>query len=357
MHIRSSWHCVHRPSAETADDLSEQEVRKHKQAALQQQLSGLRVRMEAAVQLNSSLEAPLQLSSHELLLNTALRYGHHLDVWFSELCTALAKGVPWVNAQCTVKKCLAVMPCLQQWDLLWHSIVQVQASICCSPRQHTAFIQGRNYLARPQLLCDACISKLDCSQPSSALWIIARMHDDLQCCCDGGLSCREKLLKQGRCNINAVREGIQRQQKINTIKAKQLREACWDSMAVPESRLLPVGHTSLLTGLAEYEPSQEMTARFATCHIAPVRNMPIRKLSHADAKQLQQVCCSLSGHHSARVSSVPALDCSVAVMACSCITACHDKNRGHPDYVSSWCRQKHVSRGNKQCLTWIIITQ
>ena len=42
--------------------------------ALQQQLHGLSTRMEAAIQLNSSLESQLQLSPEELMLNTVLKY-------------------------------------------------------------------------------------------------------------------------------------------------------------------------------------------------------------------------------------------------------------------------------------------
>lgn len=50
------------------------QVNEEAQVALRQQLHSLKTRMEAAIQLNSSLEPQLQLSSEELMLNTTIRY-------------------------------------------------------------------------------------------------------------------------------------------------------------------------------------------------------------------------------------------------------------------------------------------
>ena len=75
---------------------------------------------------------------------------------------------------------------------------------------------------------------------------------------------------------------------INDIKALHLKAACWDVMAVPEAQILPMGQTSLSTGLA-YDLPEEMAARFATWGVAAVKNMAIKKLSDADARKLQQV--------------------------------------------------------------------
>ena len=50
------------------------QVNQEAQVALRQQLHSLKTRMEAAIQLNSSLEPQLQLSSEELMLNTTIRY-------------------------------------------------------------------------------------------------------------------------------------------------------------------------------------------------------------------------------------------------------------------------------------------
>ena len=50
------------------------QVNKEAQVTLRQQLHSLKTRMEAAIQLNSSLEPQLQLSSEELMLNITIRY-------------------------------------------------------------------------------------------------------------------------------------------------------------------------------------------------------------------------------------------------------------------------------------------
>ncbi|KAL3139282.1 Cilia- and flagella-associated protein 43 [Trebouxia sp. C0009 RCD-2024] len=149
-------------------DQNEKEAR----VAVQQQLHGLSTRVEAAIQLNSSLEPQLQLSSEELLLNTDLK---------------------------------------------------------------------------------------------------------------------ERLITQGRSNIDAVRQSLVKAQTVNEIKALHLKEFCWDVMAVPAAQMLPVGQISLSCGLADYEPTEERTTRFATSGLAPVNNMPIRKLSQAESLRLQQV--------------------------------------------------------------------
>lgn len=115
------------------------------------------------------------------------------------------------------------------------------------------------------------------------------------------LLCREKLVAQGRSNVDAVRHGLEREQKVNEIKAVRLKAACWDTMAVPEAKILPVGQTSLTSGLADYAPTDEMSTRFAAGTLAPVSNMPIRKLSEAETQRLQEVCTP----HKSGVECVP----------------------------------------------------
>lgn len=115
------------------------------------------------------------------------------------------------------------------------------------------------------------------------------------------LFCREKLVAQGRGNVDAVRHELEREQKVNEIKAVHLKAACWEITAVPEAKILPVGQTSMTSGLADYEPTDEMSTRFAAGTLAPVSNMPIRKLSEAEAERLQEVCTS----HASTVQCVP----------------------------------------------------
>ena len=103
------------------------------------------------------------------------------------------------------------------------------------------------------------------------------------------LSSRERLLLDGRNSISALRQGLKREQTFNEIKALHLKAACWDVMAVPETKILAMSQTSLSTGLAEYEPPEEMATRLTTWGIAAVKNMAIKKLSDADARKLQQV--------------------------------------------------------------------
>lgn len=103
------------------------------------------------------------------------------------------------------------------------------------------------------------------------------------------MHCRERLITQGRSNIDAVRQSLVKAQTVNEIKALHLKEFCWDVMAVPAAQMLPVGQISLSCGLADYEPTEERTTRFATSGLAPVNNMPIRKLSQAESLRLQQV--------------------------------------------------------------------
>ena len=76
------------------------------------------------------------------------------------------------------------------------------------------------------------------------------------------MHCRERLITQGRSNIDAVRQSLVKAQTVNEIKALHLKEFCWDVMAVPAAQMLPVGQISY---------------------------MPIRKLSQAESLRLQQV--------------------------------------------------------------------
>lgn len=101
--------------------------------------------------------------------------------------------------------------------------------------------------------------------------------------------CREKLITQGRSNVDDVRRSLVKTQAANEIKALHLKESCWDVMAVPAAQIVPVGQTSLSCGLANYEPTEERTTRFATLGLVLVNNMPIRKLSQAESLRLQQV--------------------------------------------------------------------
>lgn len=104
--------------------------------------------------------------------------------------------------------------------------------------------------------------------------------------------CREELVAQGRSNVDAVRHELEREQKVNDIKAVHLKAACWDIMAVPEAKILPVGQCSLASGLADYEATDEMSTHFAAGNLVPVSNMPIRKLSEAEAQRLLEVFTS-----------------------------------------------------------------
>ena len=99
-------------------------------------------------------------------------------------------------------------------------------------------------------------------------------------------------MSQGRSKIGSVRQGLEKEQIVNEIKAMHLKGACWDIMAVPEAQIIPIGQTSLSSGLADYEPTEEMTKRFATWGLVPVSNMPILKLSQAETQRLQQVYAS-----------------------------------------------------------------
>lgn len=67
------WYLLHRHKAEQAHTTETPEANAEEQVALQQQLRSLRARMEAAMQLNSSLQPQLQLQPDELMLNTNLR--------------------------------------------------------------------------------------------------------------------------------------------------------------------------------------------------------------------------------------------------------------------------------------------
>ncbi|KAL3160746.1 hypothetical protein ABBQ32_010655 [Trebouxia sp. C0010 RCD-2024] len=100
---------------------------------------------------------------------------------------------------------------------------------------------------------------------------------------------KEKLITQGRSNVDDVRRSLVKTQAANEIKALHLKESCWDVMAVPAAQIVPVGQTSLSCGLANYEPTEERTTRFATLGLVLVNNMPIRKLSQAESLRLQQV--------------------------------------------------------------------
>lgn len=102
------------------------------------------------------------------------------------------------------------------------------------------------------------------------------------------LACREKLVAQGRSNVNAVRQELEKEQTVNEIKGVHLKAACWDIMAVPAQQILPAGQTSLTSGLADYEPTEEMSIRFAACNLAPVHNMPITRLSEAETQRLEK---------------------------------------------------------------------
>ena len=102
-------------------------------------------------------------------------------------------------------------------------------------------------------------------------------------------NCREKLVAQGRSSVLAVRQELEKEQKVNETKAARLKAACWDTMAVPAAQL-PVGQTSLTSGLADYEPTEEMSTRFASWNLAPVHNMPIRKLLEAETQRLEEAC-------------------------------------------------------------------
>lgn len=62
-----------RQAARLAQENTAEQVDKEVQVALHQQLHSLKTRLEAAIQLNSSLEPQLQLSSEELMLNMNLR--------------------------------------------------------------------------------------------------------------------------------------------------------------------------------------------------------------------------------------------------------------------------------------------
>ena len=101
--------------------------------------------------------------------------------------------------------------------------------------------------------------------------------------------CRERLLAEGRNSVQAVRHRLSQEQSIHQIKAAQLKAACWDIMIIPQAELTPVAQRCLTAGLGEHEPWQDMLATFAAAGLGPVQNMPIRKLSAAEAKRLQQV--------------------------------------------------------------------
>ena len=65
--------CHRHTSAHLAQDSKDKQANNEAQVALRQQLHSLKARMEAAIQLNSSLEPQLQLSFEELMLNTTFR--------------------------------------------------------------------------------------------------------------------------------------------------------------------------------------------------------------------------------------------------------------------------------------------
>ena len=103
-------------------------------------------------------------------------------------------------------------------------------------------------------------------------------------------ACREKLVAQGRRNVGDVRQELEKEQKVNDMKAVHLKAACWDIMSVSAAQILPVGQTSLTSGLADYEPTEEMSTRFVAWNLAPVLNMPIRRLSEAETQRLEEAC-------------------------------------------------------------------
>lgn len=55
-----------------------------------------------------------------------------------------------------------------------------------------------------------------------------------------------------------------------------------------------MGAACLAAGLGEHEPDQELLAALAAAGLGPVHNMPVRNMSPAEAKRLQQVCSSPS---------------------------------------------------------------
>ena len=101
--------------------------------------------------------------------------------------------------------------------------------------------------------------------------------------------CRERMLTDGRGSVGIVRRTLQHHQLIDEVKAASMKAECWDTMSTPQAVVVPVSETCLATGLGEFEPTQEMTARFATQNLDSVQNMPIRKLTVEEAKRLQQV--------------------------------------------------------------------
>ena len=97
------------------------------------------------------------------------------------------------------------------------------------------------------------------------------------------------MLTEGRASVSIVRHTLQHQQLIDEFKAASMKAECWDTMSTPQAVVVPVSHTCLATGLGEFQPTQEMTARFAIQNLGSVQNMPIRKLSVEEARRLQQV--------------------------------------------------------------------
>lgn len=101
---------------------------------------------------------------------------------------------------------------------------------------------------------------------------------------------RKKLVAQGRSHVAAVRQQLEKEQKVNEIKAGHFKAACWDGMAVPAAQVLPTGQLSLTSGLADYEPTEEMSTRLAAWNLAAVHNKPIRRLSEAETQRLDEAC-------------------------------------------------------------------
>ena len=102
-------------------------------------------------------------------------------------------------------------------------------------------------------------------------------------------SCRERVQTEGRASVGTVRHTLQHQQLVDEVKAASIKAGCWDTMSTSQAVVVPVSQTCLATGLGEFEPTQEMTARFAIQNLGSVQNMPVRKLSVEEARRLQQV--------------------------------------------------------------------
>ena len=96
-------------------------------------------------------------------------------------------------------------------------------------------------------------------------------------------------MQEGQSKVAKLRQELQQQQVQHAIQASKLKAACWDTTAVPDTVITPVGPACLAMGFGEFEPSPEQTAKSALHDLFPVHNMQVKKALLADEQQLAKV--------------------------------------------------------------------